>query len=377
MVDPKTNPPDAASPPELESRVYRSASDLNANQLNNLVAQADGGTLFHRHEWLAAVEASMDREPRHVLVTKKGNPVGFLPNFAVELPLPATLELPLAGSFDGDLADALPLEAVEPPPPGYGGPLVTSDRHETTALLLDRGGLTSGYRTVFHRVQAFDLDTVGYARQLEARGYEPRIIKCTFVVDLEDDWETVQGNMDSSRRRDMRNALDQDFEVEMSGLEDGLDRTYDMYVANMERVGGSILPRQFFEELADRMPDRIRVFAASVNGDEVGRYVHLLDEESDTLHHWLSAIADSDDFEYYPSELLHRSALQWGLASEYARYSFGPTNPHFEDSVFQFKAKYGATPVPNVSWERGTLPGVWHAYDYGRTLYRRSTVDAT
>jgi len=366
MLERSADDEESSAASGVEATVHRGVDSIDANQLNNLVVQSDGGTLFHRYEWLAAVEDAFDREPRHVLTTKSGNPVGFLPNFVVDLPLP--------GKHGGRLHDAVPLTAVEPPPPGYGGPVVAGKRRENLPLLFEATDLTDRLHTVFHRVQTFDTDAVRYGRYLESLGYEPRMKRCTLVIEL-DDWETVRGDMDSGRRRSLRSAVDQDFEVERFPLGDDLDRTYAQYVANMERVGGTTYPRALFVALADRLPDRVRVFKTSVDGREVGRYVHLLDDENDVLHHWLSAIGDSDDFQYYPSELLHRSAIRWGIERGYDRYSFGPTRPHFSDSVFKFKRKYGATPVPLLCWERGTFPVAWRLYDAGRSWYRRSQVD--
>lgn len=359
----------SSSDSTFESTIYRSITDINEGQLNSLVSQSDRGTLFHRYEWLAAVEDSLEREPRHVLTTKKGSPVGFLPNFAVDLPLPS--------EFGERVAETLTLEALEPPPPGYGGPIMTGDRRENLDRLFDTDNLADGFGTVYHRIQTFDMEAVGYERFLESLGYTPRVKKCTFYIDLRDEWEAIRGEMDSSRRRSMRNALEQDHDVEILGLGDDLERTYERYVENMERVGGEILPQNFFEVLAERLPDRVRVFRATVDGDEIGRYIYLLDDESSVLHHWLSAIGDSSNFEYYPSELLHRRAIQWGSQRGYDGYLFGPTNPHHSDSVYKFKEKYGGTPLPLLCWERGTLPLAWDAYDFSRSWYRRSQVDVS
>ncbi|QZP39684.1 GNAT family N-acetyltransferase [Halobaculum magnesiiphilum] len=351
----------------LESTTCRSIEEIRENQLNNLVTQSEGGTLFHRYGWLAAVEEGLDVEPRHVTVRKGDNPVGFLPNFAADLPLP--------GEVGDRVADALPLEIVQPPPPGYGGPIVTSDKLEILARLFDPAALTNGPRTVSHYVQTFDPDAVRYGRFLESLGYTPKITECTFVLDLDDDWETVLENMDKGRRRGIRRALEQDYEVEIRPFGDELNRTHDEYVSNIERVGGNRLPLRFFEAIAARIPERVRLFKAVVDGDEVGRYVYLLDDESSVLHHWLSAIGDSDDFDRYPSELLHQRAIKWGMQEGYDRYSFGPVSPHFSNSVFRFKEKYGGTPVQLCRWERGTLPGASTVYDLARTRYRRSQID--
>lgn len=88
----------------LEATTCCSISEQSKNQLNDFVEQSGGGTMFHRYGWLAAVEDGLDSESRHVLVSKEGNPVGFLPNVAADLPLP--------GAVGDRTANALPLEVV-------------------------------------------------------------------------------------------------------------------------------------------------------------------------------------------------------------------------------------------------------------------------
>lgn len=352
---------------ELSVSVAGSVEAVGEGPLRNLVEQGTGGTLFHRYEWLAAVENGLDWEPRHVVVRKGQNPVGFLPNFGRSVSLPHAVA--------ERVADAASIETLVPPPPGYGGPVVTGDEAEVVAALFDGVDAIDGATALFHRVQSYEVGAIRYGRALEARGYEPRLDRCTFVLDLDAEWETIRERMDSGRRKAMRRSAAQDAEVTMIGLEDGLDATHEMYVGNMERVGGEVRPKSFFEAIAKQLPERVRVVRAEVDGREVGRYVLLLDEEGDVLHHWLSAIPDSDDFEAYPSELLHRRAIQWGLAEGYDRYSFGPTAPHLADSVFRFKEKYGGRAVPLLSWEKGTLPVAWQAYKMGRSWYQRSQIE--
>ncbi|UIP01457.1 GNAT family N-acetyltransferase (plasmid) [Halobaculum sp. CBA1158] len=351
----------------LEATVHRTTDGMDASQLNNLVQQSDGGTLFHRHEWLAAVEEGLAGEARHVVVRTDGNPVGLLANVATAVPLP--------DGTDCRVADRIPLQYVAPPPPGYGGPVVAGDTGEVLARLLDPALLPDG-TTLFHRVQSYESDALGYARTLEAMGYDARLAECTFFIDLRKDWETILGEMSSSRRRAVRNAVDQEFSVEIEPLGADLSRTYDRYHANVDRVGGDRLPRAFLAALAERLPDRVRVFTATVDGREVGRYVYLLDDEGGVLHHWLSAIGDSDDFDRYPSELLHREAIRWGIDRGYDRYSFGPVEPHYDNSVYRFKRRYGGTPVQSYRWERGHIPVAWRAYNLARTWFRRSQIDA-
>lgn len=347
--------------------VARSVEDVGEGPLRNLVEQGTGGTLFHRFEWLRAVEEGLAWEPQHVVVRKGENPVGFLPNFGRTVPVPSGVA--------ERVADAAAIQTLVPPPPGYGGPVVTGDEDAVLERLLDGVASIDGSTALFHRIQSFDVGSIRYGHALEARGYEPRIDQCAFVLALDGDWDAMLDRMDADRRKAMRRSVEQDAEVTIEGLEEGLAETYEMYAANMERVDASVRPRSLFEAIAEWLPERVQVGRATVDGREVGRYVFLLDDEQQVLHHWLSAIPDSDDFDAYPSELLHRRAIQWGIDAEYDQYSFGPTAPHYADSVFRFKEQYGGRPVPLIRWEKGTLPVAWQVYKAGRSLYRRSLVE--
>lgn len=347
----------------LRSSPYRSVTDVNENQWNNVVSQSDRGTMFSRHEWIRAVEEGFDFQPRHVVVEKKGNPVALMPNFARDVPVPDSVEerLPVAQPFKMLVSSY----------PGYGGPVVTTDERDSLDLLFDTLEESIDGTVLFHRLQTHDLGHIRYGRYLQARGYEPRFDTCLFRIDLDGGWETIHGNMDKERRKDLREAHEQDFRVETAPLSAELDPTYEAYVRNVERVDGTVLPRAFVESIADGFGDRVLVFTAIVDGREVGRYVHLLDDEASVLHHYLSAIADPDDYRYHPSELLHEHAIKFGIERGYDVYGFGRSGSHFRDSVFGFKQKYGGRAIPMFRMEKGYTPLVWPVYKFGRQRIRQ------
>ncbi|WP_313696276.1 GNAT family N-acetyltransferase [Halorarum halobium] len=344
-------------------RAHRTVADVNENQWNHVVSQSERGTLFHRHEWIRALEDGFEEEGRHVVVEKKGNPVAVLPNVLRELPLPDTVTDPLPSDP--------PLRMVTSSSPGFGGPLLLTDERESLDLLFDGLESSVGRGVVFHRLESHDLTNVRYGQQLQGRGYEPTFHTCLFVLDIDGDWESVRSRMDKERRKDLREAHEQEYRVEVSRLGDDLDATYEPYVANMERVDGTVLPRAFLESLAEEFGDRVRVFTAVVDGREVGRYVHLLDEEASVLHHWLSAVPDASNYQYHPSELLHEHAIKFGMEHGFDEYGFGKTGAHFRNSVFGFKQKYGARAVPLFSMEKGLSPVAWPLYKFGRRRYQR------
>lgn len=359
---PSTTTDDTSTTTTDGTAVLTSIRAAEENQWNNLVTQAERGSLFHRYEWLAAVEDGLDSEPRHAIVRNDGNPVAVLPIFtsAIQLPHDAA----------DTAASALDVSVLTSGEPGYGGPVVASDERENLDRLLDAVDATSDPRTLYHRISTHDLGHIRYGQLLAARGYEPTMDLATFVIDLADDWDTILDNMDKERRRDVRNAHDQPYRVDVDPLGDDLERTHEMYAANIDRVGGNLLPQSFFEALSDHVADRVRVFTAVVDGDTVGKYVYLLDTERSVLHHWLSAIPDRDCYDAHPSELMHARAIQWGIERGFDQYSFDTAGSCFDNSVFRFKAKYGGRAVPVLRWERGTNRLAWPLFKFARSKYR-------
>lgn len=348
----------------LSASVHRTVTELDQNQWNNLVTQSELGTLFHRYEWLHALEDGLDDVPHHVVVWNDGNPVAVFPNFVGSVPLP--------DEVDEWLPIDPPLRAIHSVEPGYGGPVGAADT-ESVALLFDALRASFDWTTFRHSFWTYDSRMVHLGKYARSRGYEQLLRSCVFLIDLRVGLSAVRENMAKERRKAIRAATDQPYRIEVSPLGAALDTTYDHYTRNMERVGGTVLPRSLFEALADRFEDRVRVFIATVDGLEVGWYVYLLDDEGGVLHHWLSAIPDTDAFDYYPSELLHWFGLEWGIDHGYDCYSFGKTSPDFSNSVFQFKRKYGGRAVPLFEMERGTARLGWPLYKLARqTYFRRS-----
>lgn len=344
---------------DLEVELHDTITALNENQWNNLVEQSDLGTLFHRYEWLQAVESGLGHDVRHAVVAKKGNPVALLPNVVRELEVPV----------DAPLLDRVPMRRLISSKPGYGGPLAVTDEATCLGLLLDAVDGTD-VDPVQHTIRPSRPATLRYGKQLLGRGYRPTVVTGRFVLDLATDWETILEGMDKKRRNAVRTATDGDYEIREETL-DEVDDFYDDYASNLDRVGGEPFPRTFVQALADRLGDRVVVFTVAVDDQDVGRYLYLRDGERSTLHHYFSAIGDSAYFEHDPSERLHAHAIQWALAEGYDQYDLGSTGANFQDSQFRHKARYGGRFVPTVEWERGQAPLRWGAYRFGRELYRR------
>jgi len=366
---------------ELTSTFHESITTVNRNQWNNLVEQSDLGCVFHRYEWLLAVEAGLGYTPAHVVVRKDGNPIGLFPNFVTELDIPyehllsllPTEQLPtgLSSNLEELSFQNVPLKQLVSTSPGFGGPVIGSNESGCLEHMFQQISENCGRPVISHGIKAKELGYMRYGKTLAKRGYSPTLLDCRFELNLDYDFDELVARMDSGRRKALRDARNSGYEVSELDFGNVVSSTYDRYITDMERVSGSTHSRVFFEELADRFADRLNVFSVEVDGTEAGRYVHVLDTEQSTLHYFYSAIGDESNYEYNPSELLHAYAIEWGQENGYRYYDFGSSGSSFFDGTFRYKQRYGARVIPTLRWTKGYAPLLWTGYKLGRRAYQQ------
>lgn len=336
----------------MQVDVHRSIDEVDAAQWNHVASTADLGSVFHRVEWLRAVEAGVHNRAIHAVVQKDGNPIAIFPNFTVDI-------------------GPTPFRRLISATPGFGGPAVLTDERAALEVLFDAVRDTCGGRIITHFVKPSSVANVRYQRFLERRGYQPSVPSCRFMLDLTQGWETIHERMDGSRRRALRQGREQSHEVTHAPVEEAtLQAFYRDYEQVMERVGGDAHAWAFFRRLS-ALEEHVKVLALSVGGEPAGRLLFLLDAERGTMHYLFSAVT-RDHFEYNASELLHAAAIRWAINQEYERYDFGETAPDFEDGLFTFKERFGGQIVPTLAWECGCAPVRWQAFRAARALYRRT-----
>ncbi|MDZ7745952.1 MAG: GNAT family N-acetyltransferase [Halobacteriales archaeon] len=104
--------------------------------------------------------------------------------------------------------------------------------------------------------------------------------------------------------------------------------------------------------------DRLKLFRTTVDGEPAGELLAVCDDERDSLFLLFPAY-DPTNFDQYPSEVLYRAAITWGIDAGYATCNFGETTPAFDDGTFSFKSEFGGQgSTRHVRWERlGSLAG--------------------
>jgi predicted N-acyltransferase len=351
---------------ELVSHVHETIAEVNRNQWNNLVQQSDHGTVFHRYGWLQAIEDGLGRPVYHAVVSKNGNPVAVLPN-SVDVIDVRDLYPPL-----GTAVERLPIERLVSTDPGYGGPLIQSNTDECLDALFGTLENALDRRILSFDMKICDTGQMRYSKYLAKRGFSPTLLSCRFVVDLENGLDGIEQEMHRTRHRELRRGRENDIDVEARTLDQvSVPEIYRDYRRNMQRIDGTVYPRPFFTALAEQFPERTMTFTATRDGEVIGRYLQLLDEEQSSLRYFFSAIGEKSSHEYNVSAVLHARAMQWGIEQGYSTYDFGATGADYADGLFKYKEKYGGEIVPILRWQRGMSPLGWPLYKLGRRAYQK------
>ncbi|WP_049922717.1 GNAT family N-acetyltransferase [Halopiger djelfimassiliensis] len=335
---------------DLEVKALDTIRAVDSDRWNGVVERSDLGTVFHRYEWLDAIETGLGYPARHLLVEKDTNPIGVFPNFVADLP-------------------KTPFSRLTSVYPGFGGPLLTTDVADSLSLVIDAvPDLCSG-RTIVHEIRACNTDFLRYNDSLYETGYRSDRMGGRFLLRLPKGYDTLLSEMDGSKRRAIRRGRETDHRiVEADVTRESLERFHTTYERHMQRTGGDALPFAFFEQLLE-MRSRVLLVTLRIDGEYAGGYLDLLNDEQSTVHGFFAGVPE-EYFEYYASELLYDYLIQWAIENGYETYDFGGSGADFEDGSFRFKEGFGGTLVPNLYWERGLSPA-WKLVETGRSLYWR------
>lgn len=328
--------------------VVETVEAVEKAQWNEIVERSTRGSVFHRYEWLDALENGLGYEPAHLVVTKDGNTIGVFPNFVIDLP-------------------KVPFKQLSSLDPGFGGPLLPTDRKKSLSLVLNAVPTLCTGRTVVHQLRTRDLSYLKYNNALQSRGYRPHLREGRFLLDLTDDYDDIRSDMSKGRRKGITRGRDHDHEiVEEAVTRANLERFHHVYEQHMNEVGGEVYPMAFFEKLTD-MKSRVLLLTIRIDGEYAGGFLELLDDEQSVIHGFLAAVPDEylDD---HASELLYDYVFRWGIEHGYETYDFGGSETHFENGVLRYKAGFGGQFVPTLIWERGCSP-LWKPLKLGRSFY--------
>nr|WP_306053538.1 GNAT family N-acetyltransferase [Natronococcus sp. AD5] len=334
-----------------EVSVIDSIEEMSKSQWNEVVDRASNGSVFHRYEWLEAVERGLEYTPKHMVVSKDGNTIGIFPNFVVDIPM-------------------IPFRRLCSSYPGFGGPAITTDTNESLSLMVETIPELCTGRTIVHEIRTCNADYLRYGDFLRSKGYRPARLKGRFLLHLDKGYDEIFAGMSKSRRKGIEKGRKTDYEiVEEELTRANVRRFHRVYERHMNQVGGDAYPMAFFEKLLE-IKSRLLLLTLRIEGEYAGGFLELLDDEQSAVHGFFAAVPE-EYYEYYASELLYDHVIRWAIEHGYETYDFGGASGDFEDGVFRFKEGFGGRLVPNLYWERGSGLG-WKLAKIGRSLYLRN-----
>lgn len=319
---------------ELTTSVHRSITEVKPGEWNAIVAQQSAtGSVFERYEWLAAYEDGTGAEGRHVQVRKNGTLVGVHPAFV--RPLPGT-----------------PFRFLGPARPGTNGALIATDEAAVFDAITDEMADLSSGRTIGHLLRPGSSRSLRYATRLRNRSYYPSIRDCRLVLDIDRSWDDVLGDLSQKKRRNLRKADETGVTAtDVPVTAESIDRFAEGHADHVARLDGEGASPALLRALLSHVGDRLKLFRAAADGSPAGELLAVCDDERDRLVLLFPAY-DPANFSQFPSEVLYRAAIQWGIEAGYTTCDYGETTPDFEDGTFAFKTAFGGRARPTVRWER-------------------------
>lgn len=183
------------------------------------------------------------------------------------------------------------------------------------------------------------------ARQLLPAPLRVSSRKVTVRLDLPNSagalWDGFEPKLRSQIRRPQKEGLEARFGP------DQLDAFYDVFAINMRALGTPVLPRRFFERIAEQFP-RLVVFGAVYRAAQpvaAGCGFVWRDEFEMT---WASSLREHSRLA--PNMLLYWSFLEHVIARDVRVFDFGRCTPG--GGTHRFKQQWGAldVPLPWLQW---------------------------
>lgn len=279
-----------------------------------------GASLFHRPQWLRAVEAGTGQKAGGIIAEQNGVITGWLPITKVSSPLfgKALISSGFAvggGICAGDpvIASALANCACE---------LASSASFTTIEL---RGGTAPD----------------GWASWNDKH--------CGFERDLCADDEAELLAIPRKARAEVRKGLKNDLEVTVGAESHDLKAHYAAYSASVRNLGTPVFPKKLFSAMIEAFPGECDILTVSKEGKAISSVLSFYHDGA-VLPFWgggtfAARSARANELMYYE---LMRHARTMGMA----RFDFGRSKT--DSGPFKFKKNWGFEPVPLVY-------SAWHA----------------
>ncbi len=303
----------------------RTAGAEDAPRIAAFVAQCADATVFHRPEWLSAVEAACGHDTHVLLAETAGDIVAMLPLNAVHSPLfgraLVSTGFAVDGGVIGDPAQTQPLADAA---------LRLAARLSCPCVELRGGALPEG---------------AGWHHKTDSHA--------GFVMPLAADDDAQLTAIPRKQRAEVRKGLGNAMTVQIGRSAADRAMHYAVYAESVRNLGTPVFPRALFDAVLDSFGDDADILTVR-DGDRAVASVLSLYHRGAVMPYWGGGIADArrlraNDVMYYA---LMCHARQKGCD----RFDFGRSKT--DSGAYHFKRNWGFAPRPlaYAQWSADGVP---------------------
>jgi FemAB-related protein (PEP-CTERM system-associated) len=263
------------------------------------------GTPFHLTAWRRFLLATYGYEPAYRLAESGGRLVGVLPLFQV------------SSFLTGSALISVPFAV-------YGGILAASG--EARAALASAAAELGRERSV-------DYVELRNSHPDQSAGFSDVARYVTFRQSIDKSEEDLLAGIPRKTRRMVRKALKFDYETRPTRE---LDVFFDLYSANLRRLGTPCFPRSHFENLLAEFEHMIELREIHLDGKPVAAVLSF--RFRDEIHPYYGASNPAFNA-FAPNNYMYFDLMRWAAANGCKRFDFGRSKK--VSGSHDFKAHWG------------------------------------
>ncbi len=159
----------------------------------------------------------------------------------------------------------------------------------------------------------------------------------TMVLELDEDPDVVWKKFDKKVRNSTRKAIKFDLSVTIDRKH--LENFYHLYALNMWEVGTPVHKYDFFKNLLDEFPDKVRIATVHHDNKIIAGMILLTFKET-MLSGW--AASDKQYLNMSPNNILYWETIKYSCENGYKYFDFGRSSEG--SGTFNFKKKWATVP---------------------------------
>lgn len=162
--------------------------------------------------------------------------------------------------------------------------------------------------------------------------------KVTLILELKKNPDDLWAMLDAKVRNQIRKAQKANLRLEI-GSADQVKNFYEVFCVNMRDLGTPVYSMAFFENIAEDLENRVRIFSIFL-GDKAVASGYTLGFKDSLEIPWASSIREYNKL--CPNTLLYWEIIKYACKSGYKYFDFGRCSP--DSGTYNFKKQWGAEP---------------------------------